>query len=526
MNRGSFFFKHSSRLYRQSEDLASYLLASLDATDSPFLEVCSLIEKQGAAYLGTEEAAQRAADLAWQHAMGLGAALDVRAVVPGLLEAMEQYYYGEGTQKADHPWLGTALKSASAIVWKNRGSVHASVKAHKQVCRLVRAMGAWEQLQLHRDQVRALGVGAGILTPQGVVLQQEDDRIRRVEWNTYAEKRGMALRTLKNSTDVIWRDGLQFLHAVREVLDGELPSRIQLFQGTVFGEIGREPRFWLGLAVRLQLMAYAGNFRGQGRENFTCGISLFEPFAIQTEFLGADQQLATEITQSAFWQRAWHSDRLRRRDWLSCMLVERPAIRIDDRSFVVAVTNVGDSINSFVENSVLRIFGYAGEPVTEEAFRLHVSQPFENRAIACFADRGWLVDHVSDRGNWSEMVFEHEDGAPMPGEIDVLAVHPSGDLAVLAECKVLSAPYTANKLLNVAQKLGEVDSESFHRKLGKKAEWLRGIKAFRDMHILRVLLVDAGAFLAKGAPNLVLDIDDLPRFFAWCDGRKQGSECT
>lgn len=62
--------------------------------------------------------------------MGLGAALDVRSVVPGLLEAMDQYYYGAGTQKADHPWLGTALKSASVIVWKNRDSVHASVKAH------------------------------------------------------------------------------------------------------------------------------------------------------------------------------------------------------------------------------------------------------------------------------------------------------------------------------------------------------------------------------------------------------------
>lgn len=518
MNRDSFFFQHSSRLYRQSEDLASYLLASLDANDPPFLEVFSLIEKMGAVYIGTEEAAQRAADLAWQHAIGLGAALDVRAVVPGLLETMEQYYYGEGARKAEHPWLGTALKSASVIVWKNRGSVHANVKAHEQVYRLVRAVGAWEQLQLHRDQIRALGIGTGTLTPRGVVLQRKRDRVRRAEWNSYAEKRGMALRTLKNSSDVIWRDGLQFLHAVGEVLHGELPSRIQLFQGTVFGEIGREPRFWLGLAVRLQLMAFAGNFRGRGRDNATRGISLFEPFAIQTKFVGADQQLATEVTQSAFWQPVWHADRLRRRDWLSSMPVERPAIRIDDRSFVVAITNVGDSINSFVENSVLRVFGYAGQPVAEETFRLHVSRPFENRAIACFADRGWLADHVSDRGVWLDKVLEHEDAAPMPGEIDVFAVHPNGDLAVLAECKILSAPYTASKLLNVAQKLGKVDSESFHRKLEQKAEWLRGVEAFKNMHILRMLLVDAGSFLAKGAPNLVLDIDDLPRFFAWCNG--------
>lgn len=514
MNRDSFFFKHSSRLYRQSEDLAGYLAVSLDATDSPFIEVSSLIEKQGAAYLATEEAAQRAADLAWQHAMGLGAALDLRAVVPGLLEAIEQYYYGEGTSKDNHPWLGTALKSASTIVWKNHDSAHASVKAHEQVCRLVKAVGAWEQLQLYRDQVRALGVGSATLTPQGVVLQQEDDRISRAAWNSYAIRRGMALRTLKGSSDVIWRDPKWFLDAVREVLDGQLPSRIQLFQGTVFGDVGREPKFWLGLSVRMQLMVSACNFRSQGREDSIRGVSLFEPFAVSSNFMGADPELAIEVIQSAFWQRAWHSDRLRRRDWLSCMLVERPVIRVDDRTFAVAVANIGDSINFFVENSVSRLYGYGGQPVAEEAFRLHVSQPFENRAIAYFADRGWRVDHVSDRGVWLDKVLEHEEGAPVPGEMDVLAFHPSEGLAVLAECKVLSAPYTAGKLLNVAQKLGEADSESFHRKLSKKAEWLRGTKEFKGLHILHFLLVDAGAFLAKDAPNIVLDIDDLPQLFA------------
>jgi hypothetical protein len=82
---------------------------------------------------------------------------------------------------------------------------------------------------------------------------------------------------------------------------------------------------------------------------------------------------------------------------------------------------------------------------------------------------------------------------------------------------VLSAQFTASKMLNVAQNLGEVVAEGFHRKLDKKAEWLRGIEAFKDVTILPMLLVDAGAFLAKGAPNLVLDIDDLPQFFAWCD---------
>ncbi len=512
MTRNRFLFSDSARLYQQSEDLAAVLLPALQNEGAPFRETLGVLTRAGATKLEDPSSRSRATDLAWKYLTAVGSALDSRAVIPGLLETIETYYYANANSIKAMPWLGTALKTALAVIWANRGTVGASMKAHTQVKRLVAAAGAWEQLALHADTSQAMEQGAALFVGEGISLASSGDEIMRNEWNAYSAKRGLSLRRLESCRQVIWQSGSAFMEAVAEVLSGANPSRIGLFQGTIFEEIQNSQEFWLGLSARVQLLAHAAKFRSVGRGDRIGGISLFEKFASPSRFIGSDPTKANAAIQSMFWQPGWHASRLRSRDFLSNMLIERPALRIDDRTFVVAMTNIGDSINCFVEHSVFRCFGYAGVPVSEEAFRRFVSQPFEDRTIECFVARGWKADHISESGMWCGTSLRHPSGIPIPGEVDVLALHPGGRIAVIAECKVLVSPFSSTKLLNVSRKLGAIDSDGFHSKLQRKADWLRQTPAFEKLVLLQLLVVDEGAVVARNSPSPVVDIDALSAF--------------
>jgi hypothetical protein len=523
MNRNDFLFSQSARLYQQSEDLSSFLLSTFLGDDhGPFDETFKILAKKRLLRLDNDADYSKAADVAWDHLLGVASALDPRIVIPGLLETIEQYYYGPDQTRREVIWLGTAMKLAVAVVWPNRKKVFANIKAQAQVRRLVAAAGAWEQLNLRSDQARALNFGPAEFTPYAIRLERAEDQAMSEAWNVFASKRGLAHRTLEHSKDVIWKSGGSFMDAVASVLAGEKPSQIGLLQGTVFEAIESMPDFWIGLAARLQLLAHASLFRGLGRSDHLIGITLFESFAFEARFFGSDAAKADAVSKAMFWQHDWYAPRLARRDNLANMLVERPVIRIDDDTFVVAMLNMGDSINCFVEHSVFRCIGYGGTPVSEEAFRRYISQPFEDRAIASFTDQGWTADHVSENGLWAGQTLINMNASPIPGEVDVLTMHPSGRIAILAECKVLTTPLNRSKLLSVTKKLGPMDAEGFHRKLEAKAAWLKNTSTFRDVELLRLIVVDEGTFMGQKGPNLTIDIESLPSLIQEIDKTLEG----
>jgi hypothetical protein len=513
MSRDKFLFSQSARLYQQAEELSDYLLNTFMGDDEPFSEPAAILKKARVQCMRTQDERRLAADAAWRHLIQVSSTLDARFVLPTLLETVEQYYYGHDTAIASAPWLGTAVKTAAASVWLNRGGVAARGKARDQIRRMIAAAAAWEQLSLHESQARALDCGPSEFTAGGTRLFRDEDFAIRDAWNTSALRRGQSHRTLRDSIQVIWRDAVGFTEAVTEVLGGASPRKIKLFQGTVFEEIESPKKFWLGLAVRLHLLAHAARFRQLGREDLI-GISIFETFASATSLLGTDQVEVTLATQAMFWQGEWHAKRVTSRDFLSNLLVERPAIRIDDHTFVLGLANMADAINCFVEHSVFRCHGYGGVPVPEEAFRRRVSQPFEDRVVSVFTDAGWKADHVSERGAWCGTTVNHPSNEAIPGEVDVFALHPAGKVAFLVECKVLAALFATNKMVNVAQKLGATDAEGFHRKLEAKAMWLRGTPQFSHVEIRTLIVVDQDAFMAKDAPNRVINIEDLPAAMA------------
>lgn len=100
-------------------------------------------------------------------------------------------------------------------------------------------------------------------------------------------------------------------------------------------------------------------------------------------------------------------------------------------------------------------------------------------------------------------------GGKVPGEIDVLALHPSGLYALVVECKVLTQPFSRSKLTNVVGKLGPDDQAGFHSNLERKVNWLAKESVLQGTDVVGALLVDQGSFLGEGAVNPVMDLEGL-----------------
>jgi hypothetical protein len=507
-------FSDSSRLYRQAYDSSQLLID--ECSRAPFAAAVAYLRSKRLDRLDDQPTRVAAVAASKSYMNATAAAIDPRLAIPVLMEAAERFYYVAPELQDRLPWLGTSLKTAIAVIWPNRSNVSASNKSLGQLLKLVGATALWEQIDHHVDMATALDFGASVVTEDGIQLTRDEDRRTRARWNAYMAPRGQLQRTLEDSKRAIWHDPQSFLEAAAVVLRGAEPSAAPALTGSVFASVGTKREFWLGVSGRLLLLIHLLAVKRQVSDR-PAGIVLFEEFGVLTSQLGDDQAQAKAATQQMFWQSDWYARRSG--SFLSGMLVERPAIRIDGKTFVASVGNMMDSINAFVEDSVFRDTRYGGVELAETVFREHVSGPFEARAIEVFRNANWLAGSVTESGIWkaTNVRLLHTEGSPCPGEIDVLGVHPSGRFAMLVECKVLRQPRAYNTLVNLVRKLGADDSDGFHSKLARKLTWLRSTVEFQDLEVVPVILVDQGAVLARNPPHLVVEFEDLPEVLRLTD---------
>lgn len=511
MKRERFLFKESSRVYRQATALALNLRQRFRQNESWFGETAKLLAAHGLTTLQNDQEWRRAIEYAKNNLDSIASTIDPRIAVPALIEAVDDFYYRDPSWREDLSICGSALKVSIAMIWPNR-RLHVAVdRSSSKLQSLVVSAMAWQQLVDGYEKFQVFERESVRIEPYGLVLPSEKDEFLRQEWNEMAASYGASQRTLEQSKAVIYRDPLAFSKAVSRVLNGEKSNAVELFEGTVFSLAGENPAFWLGLKARLRLLQLAVKLKVAGSSIYT-GVVLFEEFQAELGDFGPDPVQAQRSIEACFWGATWYDRQVK--EFSSDMLVERPVLRIDDRTFATSVLTIIDSINGFVENSV---FGYAelgGERIKEKAFQVYISQPFENSAIALFREKGWRVSGVTNAGYWAAGSFNLKgtDGRGVPGEIDVLALHPTGVLAIVIECKILSRPHTRGKLKNIIGKLGSADQEKFHSNLERKMEWIAGVPEFGEAQVFGALLVDQGRFLGYGSPNLVLDMTSLAGF--------------
>ena len=507
MSRDNFFFKDSSRIYRQANELAKFLRQGIRDGDEWFSDVTKLLALNGLDSLGNDEERKRAVELAWEHAKSIAGTIDPRIAIPALLESVDDFYYRDTSWKQEVPICGSALKSSIAMIWPNIQSQFAVDKSADRLLKLVYAVMAWEQLVGNEEHCSVFGFGPVTLNSTGFSYSSERDETLMAQWNEMASPYGAAQRTLEHSKQVIFRDPHAFSEAVTRVLNGERSSTIELFRDTLFASVGENPDFWLGLRSRVTLLAFAARFKLAGAQDFS-GVVLFEEFAAELQ-VGPHAASAKLSTEACFWKVDWYNNRVKGSP--ANMLVERPVLRIDKTTFATSVLTIMDSINCFVENSVFSNVGYGGATVKSDAFQLHFSRPFEQEAVDLFLEAGWKASGVSDTGYWAagNCQLVRPGGGEVPGEIDVLALHPSGLYALVVECKVLTQPFSRSKLTNVVGKLGPDDQAGFHSNLERKVNWLAKESVLQGTDVVGALLVDQGSFLGEGAVNPVMDLEGL-----------------
>lgn len=508
VKRKDAIFKDSSRLYRQAEQGAEALLEVAHSSRDYFRDTLQfLVSKKIAPLLGTRSERANVLAGSFDYLSATASSVDPRYGIPLLMAAMDRYYYQEKTKFEQSGWIGIGLKTAIALIAKNPNSVAARARSIERLAKLVKAAGAYEILQLSVTQADIFNFTDPEIDEFGVGVSSPADGLIAGEWNELFRQRGELQRTLNDSKKVIWSDLEKFVAASRAVLEGADPSAIALFQGTLFSFI-RTREFWLGLLLRVVLLASAQRIKSPVNAEIF-GIALFEEFPVVLEDFGIDPVEVQTAINRLFWTPDWYLRRVS--NSRSNMIVERPAIRLDGRTFVTTPLAIMDSINCFVEHSVMGYHGLGGVPIDkDDVFRRAISAPFEGRVIAMFMSAGWDASSVTADGFWSAGNRTFADvGSACPGEIDVLARDPSGNAYLLCECKVLADPVMPSTLRNVVSKLGASDSERFHSKLSKKKEWLESVKGFENATIIPMLVVDRGAFLAKEAPHLVFDFQDL-----------------
>lgn len=509
MTRDNFLFKDSSRVYKQANELARGLRCSISGDSEWFSDAAQLLTSHELLSLKTDEQWLRAIEYAKQRLDSIACTIDTRIAIPALLEAVDDFYYRDTSWKEEVPICGSAMKTSISMIWPNRQAQTAVDKSAAQLQKLVFAAMAWEQLVASYEHHKVFRFESVEFHARGFSHTSKRDKVLLAQWNAMVSPYGETQRTLEHSKSVIFENPRAFSDAVTRVLEGEKSSEIELFAGTVFAQAGEKPAFWLGLKARLTVLQYALRFKLAGAEVYS-GVVLFEEFAAEITGFGLQADSVQASVEACFWQADWYRKR-RVKEFPSNMLVERPVLRIDNKTFATTVLTILDSINCFVENSVFDCADYGGAPVHPLAFQMHISQPFEQKVVDLCQEAGWKASVVKQNGYWAagNCQLVHPNGTRVPGEIDVLALHPSGLFALVIECKVLAQPFSRSKLTNVIGKLGAADQEGFHTNLEKKVNWLAEVPALHGAEVAGLLLVDQGSFFGEGAPNPVVDLDQL-----------------
>lgn len=501
---------------KEAESAASQLVENLANVKRPFEPAIKAVSNSTTLNILSAEEAAKWVDKARSHALTLAKEIPPVVAVPALLQAVTAFYYGPNHEKLQErlPWLGTALKSAFAFVWPN---VFVGSRPEKLMVSdlqgLICASAVWEQLEALRLGYEIAGPSAETLTGEGFLLSE---RMAEVTAETRAAfgQRGRLHRTLNDSVKVVIGQPAGALEAVEHILSGENPRDQQIFGGTIFSGIPREPaEFWAGLWARFHLAMVCVQCCPK-----PYGLAVFPDIIMARR---TQQELPADLLQRAvmalYWNRAWYERRIRQEPWN--MIVERPVARIkrNPSLFVAAFIHVCDSLTCFVEASIMAYPESGGVRLPDHVFEQHVSAAFEQKALEIFRKHGYLAGKVTKNGVWiletGRVQLEHRYGKKCPGEIDILAYDAKRDLVSVADCKVLAYPTGLARMRNLVAKIGDQDTESFHSKLTKKVDWIlsvQGVGDRQDENTIGMLILDRNLpGMAMTSKNFVCDLATL-----------------
>ena len=429
--------------------------------------------------------------------------IDPSIGIPVLIQTIPQCYYGPLKDKVIT--YGPALKSALAFVasgiykrerFGRQTSVENLQNAIWSVDLFERLRGLRICFETYVREDDYILIGSS-----GVVFMSENmSRVSQQAAASY-NARGKTHRTLEDSNRVIWGKPLETVRALENILNGEEPRDQDQFKGTLFSEVPKDrTSFWLGLLGRLLLAAFS--MKGSNLEAEPVpGICFFS-----ADRIDALPDRLRRAMRQLVWDSSWYQAGVEDRSY--DLIVERPLIHINDGKTVLATTwhLAGDSLNWFVEASVMPYPTTGVKRLPDKLFRKYVSAPFEEAVNEIFRKHGFLSGKVEKTGTWftqgGHRLLTSPSQGSAPGEIDALAYHQEFGVVFVAECKVLAYPMNIHRARNLHLKIQPTDSKGFYSNLENKRAWLAGTAQFANISqedIHGIIMLD------RKVPGMILE---------------------
>lgn len=516
------------RLYRQAQEGSVELYKRLIQSEAVLADPVRALRARHANLQVTNtdelDALIRAADL---HLDELCQTVVPYLAIPILVQMTTEFYYGGYDRKPI--WLGETLKFAIAKTWKN---VHRPPSAeNKSLAHLAKVISAAAVVhQLHGQKQIFLMAGEGVFTldETGFAFSQELKKIIRY-FNVSYLQRGAAMRVLDHTLPILFKQPKASVDAIQRILRGTEPAEEALFKDTLFAEIPANcKKFWVHLYLLIFFVGITHKIAAAFDPNHV-SIALFGRMGFVMPGLRPQH---ADIMRELFWTPDWYERQPP--SWMHDMLVERPILRLqkDKEIFCASSSLLGDSINWFIEATIMSYpNGGVRLPgrLSNRLFRDYISEPFEKSVETVLKEFGFVAGKVTERGNWllpdGTESLTNRNEVRMPGEIDVLAFHPSEMMVLVIECKVLGLPRSVEGMRNQIVKLGLDDAESFHAKLRAKIRWLQGTTLFERLtaeHFIGLVVLDRKApamFLQSEFE--VIDLETLKNFLTAVVSPKQ-----
>lgn len=515
-----------SRLYRQAGEIADELLLNMQVP-VPLGEAVACLHDAGLDLVFQPGELDRPIETlrsAVERQINL---ISPYHAIPALFSAVASFETPRPAATAALKVLAVRLYSR---VWTDDPGVSASRLALVRAARLVYAE---RLLGTVRMAWTVQPSGHAEITPEGMSFDAETYDLLQAMGRAVAGG-GLLQRFSGDPTRQMHKDPEGFLLGACGVLAGDPPASKRVFAGTYLrtlpgANVARG--YWAALAARLLLLETAHRFAGQVHDDprgiailGLSGAGLYGPVA--ERLTRRDLALLQREVNACSWERGWHEGVLSS-GGESNAFVERPICRITStrRLFVTSERNIADSITLLTERSVGPYSGKKRWALPERTFERLVSRPFEAITVKLFREHGFVAGEVTGKGAWLTQhgTIHPPVGVPRPpGQIDVLAWHPTGYLFV-GDCKILQLPYSETSWVNLWKKVHE-DEQGFHGKITANTEWALKFLSATGRAAPRVamaLILDQPLHLWRQSGSVtVTDYPDLARKLA--DGRIPG----
>ena len=395
--------------------------------------------------------------------------------IPIILEAIGQMYYGN---QQNCIYYGTIFKRSLAYLWKANKNVLADKKNLENLLNVLELCYVLETLYAYRKFFLIID-DFSFKIENGYINYNEEYTSMINQFAALIQGRGKRLRIAEVNSNLMLNKAGNFLCALLEVLSGEEPKNIKVFEGTFYEKIPgisdvECKKFWQSVFFRyicyIETLAYE-HADTENEKGFTPSVTMFPEFAISLPEMFFTQ----EIIQATFWNQDWV--KAQEDEKYSNLIVERPIMRITpEGDFATCSVLIGDSINYFIESQILNYSSRTPKiNLPSIVFKNAISSPFEDKVINKLRENSFLAGHVTEDGIWvtqtQSINLKWDDSIDLYGEIDVLAYEPILNFAILVECKVLNDLRDYKSYKNIISKLVD-DSEGFQSKLLKKGQWV------------------------------------------------------